>query len=70
VRGQLQIPCSRPGCPDLSALAVRTTSPAKGSLRTQVFWDPDDASGTAEHLCSAHGGELLASLWQSFGGRQ
>lgn len=41
-------------------MAVRTTAPA--GLRTQIFWDPNDAPKTAEPYCHIHGPTFLQDL--------
>ncbi|HEV7195411.1 MAG TPA: hypothetical protein VGN19_05690 [Pedococcus sp.] len=46
-------------------MAVRTTAPRAGGLRTQVYWDVTDAPKVSEPLCCEHGTHLLTSLAQT-----
>lgn len=55
-------------CPLKPTMAIRTTAPS--ALRTQIFWDPEDAPKVADLLCHIHGPRMLADLASTLGREQ
>ena len=60
--------CERPDCDLLATMAVRTTAP--DALRTQIYWDPEDAPKGADLLCHIHGPQLVTNLATTLGQKQ
>lgn len=49
-------------CLNTGTMAVRTTNPLGGGVKTQVWYDEADAPKTAHRLCQTHGTNLLVEL--------
>jgi hypothetical protein len=54
--------CQHDQCENEARVAVRTTRPARGDLKTTIHWDDRSAPKTAEPLCASHLLTLLEEL--------
>lgn len=54
--------CRTEGCTAPPTMALRTTRPQRGDLRTTIYFDERTAPKTAIRYCTAHGANLAAEL--------
>lgn len=54
--------CKTEGCNRPATVALRTTRPTRGDLRTTIYFDERTAPKAATRYCTPHGAGLAAEL--------